>query len=47
MTINNNIFKAKESGNQLDDKTIIAEGEVVEYKGKPEMIITDPSKIKF
>ncbi|WP_419699077.1 S1/P1 nuclease [Mucilaginibacter sp. NFX135] len=39
--------KAKESGNQLDDKTIIAEGEVVEYKGKPEMIITDPSKIKF
>lgn len=39
--------KAKELGNQLENKTITVEGEVIDYKGKPEIIITDPSKIKF
>jgi hypothetical protein len=39
--------KAKELSSQLENKTIIVEGEVIDYKGKPEIIITDPSKIKF
>lgn len=39
--------KAKDLGNQLDSKTITVEGEVVDYKGKPEIIVTDPSKIKL
>jgi len=32
---------------KLEDKTITVEGEVIDYKGKPEIIITDPAKIKF
>ncbi|MCQ6957326.1 S1/P1 nuclease [Mucilaginibacter aquariorum] len=39
--------KAKDLGNQIDTKTITVEGEVIDYKGKPEIIITDPAKIKF
>lgn len=39
--------KAKELGNQLGDKIITVEGEVIDYRGKPEIIITDPSKLKF
>jgi hypothetical protein len=39
--------KAKEIGGQLENKTITVEGEVIDYKGKPEIIITDPAKIKF
>ncbi|MCD8739098.1 S1/P1 nuclease [Mucilaginibacter roseus] len=39
--------KAKELGNQLGNKTITVEGEVIDYKGKPEIIITDPAKIKL
>ena len=39
--------KAKELGNQLENKTITIEGVVIDYKGKPEIIITDPSKIKY
>jgi len=39
--------KAKELGNQLSDKIITVEGEVIDYRGKPEIIITDPSKLKF
>ena len=39
--------QAKELGNQIDTKTITVEGEVIDYKGKPEIIITDPAKIKF
>ncbi len=39
--------KAKELGNQLNDKMITVEGEVIDYKGKPEIIITDTSKVKF
>ncbi|MCR8560308.1 S1/P1 nuclease [Mucilaginibacter sp. BJC16-A38] len=39
--------KAKDMGNQLADKTVIVEGDVIDYKGKPEIIVTDPSKIKF
>jgi hypothetical protein len=39
--------KAKDLGAQLADKTITVEGEVIDYKGKPEIIITDPAKIKF
>jgi hypothetical protein len=38
---------AKGLGNQLNDKTITVEGEVIDYKGKPEIIITDSSKVKF
>jgi hypothetical protein len=39
--------KAKELGSQLENKTITVDGEVIDYKGKPEIIITDPAKIKF
>jgi hypothetical protein len=39
--------KAKEVGIQIDNKTITVEGQVIDYKGKPQIIITDPSKIKF
>ncbi|GAA4920029.1 S1/P1 nuclease [Mucilaginibacter defluvii] len=39
--------KAKEFGSQLENKTLTVEGEVIDYKGKPEIIITDPTKIKF
>lgn len=38
---------AKELGVQLSEKTVTVEGEVIDYKGKPEIIVTDPSKIKF
>lgn len=38
---------AKVLGNQLNNKTVTVEGEVTDYKGKPEIIITDPSMIKF
>jgi hypothetical protein len=39
--------KAKEAGTQLDNKTITVEGEVIDYKGEAEIIVTDLSKIKF
>jgi hypothetical protein len=39
--------KARELGNQMENKTITVEGEVIDYKGKPEIIVTDPGKIKF
>ena len=39
--------KAKELGNQLGDKMITVEGEVIDYRGKPEIVVTDTSKLKF
>jgi hypothetical protein len=39
--------KARELGNQMENKTIAVEGDVIDYKGKPEIIVTDPGKIKF
>jgi hypothetical protein len=39
--------KAKDLGPQLADKVITVTGEVIDYKGKPEIIITDPTQIKF
>jgi hypothetical protein len=39
--------KAKEVGGQLENKTITVEGKVIDYKGKPEIIITDLAMIKF
>jgi hypothetical protein len=39
--------KAKDLGSQIDNRTITIEGEVIDYKGKPEIIITDPLKVKF
>ncbi|RFZ85193.1 hypothetical protein DYU05_06220 [Mucilaginibacter terrenus] len=39
--------KAKELGSQLSDKVITVTGEVIDYKGKPEIIITDPAQIKM
>ncbi|GAA4326979.1 hypothetical protein GCM10023149_30120 [Mucilaginibacter gynuensis] len=39
--------KAKDPGTQIENKTITVEGEVIDYKGKPEIIVTDPAKIKF
>lgn len=39
--------KAKDLAAQIGDKSITVEGAVIDYKGKPEIIITDPSKIKF
>jgi hypothetical protein len=38
--------KAKSLANQINDKIISVEGTIVEYKGKPELIITDPEKCK-
>ncbi|GAA4325944.1 hypothetical protein GCM10023149_28500 [Mucilaginibacter gynuensis] len=39
--------KAKELGTQLENKSITVEGEVTNYKGKPQIVIIDPLKIKF
>ncbi|RFZ91277.1 hypothetical protein D0C36_20305 [Mucilaginibacter conchicola] len=39
--------KAKALGAQLTDKTVKVTGEVISYKGKPEIIVTDPANIKF
>jgi hypothetical protein len=39
--------QAKDLGAGLENKTITVEGEVIDYKGKPEIIVTDPSKIKI
>ncbi|MEB0280690.1 S1/P1 nuclease [Mucilaginibacter sp. 10B2] len=39
--------KARELSANLADKTITVTGEVIDYKGKPEIIITDPAQIKF
>jgi len=38
--------EAKDLGSQLDGKNITVEGELIDYKGKPEIIVTDPAKIK-
>jgi hypothetical protein len=39
--------QAKDLGSQIDNKIITVDGEVIDYKAKPEIIVTDPSKIKF
>ena len=39
--------EAKDLGSQLDGKNITVEGELIDYKGKPEIIVNDPVKIKF
>jgi hypothetical protein len=39
--------KAKDLAAQLTDKTITVEGTVIYFKGKPEIIISDPAKIAF
>jgi hypothetical protein len=39
--------KARELGSQLENKTMIVEGQVIDYKGKPEIIVSDPSMIKL
>jgi hypothetical protein len=31
----------------LEDKTVTVTGQVIDYKGKPEIIVTDPAQIKF
>jgi len=38
---------AKTLETQLNNKTISVEGEVIDYKGKPEIIVTNPAKVKF
>lgn len=38
--------KAKETAASLDGKTITVTGEVIDYKGKPEIIVTEPNQIK-
>lgn len=38
---------AKSLGSMLEGKTITVTGEVIEYKGKPEIILTDKNLIKF
>ncbi|MFC0513537.1 S1/P1 nuclease [Mucilaginibacter angelicae] len=40
-------LKGKAKTLQLEGKTITVEGEVVDYQGKPEIVVTDPAKIKF
>ncbi|MEN0052322.1 MAG: S1/P1 nuclease [Mucilaginibacter sp.] len=37
--------QAKDSAANLDGKTIIITGEVIDYKGKPEIVVTDPNQI--
>jgi len=39
--------KAKDLAAQMANKSVTIEGVVIDYKGKPEIIITDPSKIRF
>lgn len=39
--------QAKGLANQINDKTITVEGTIVEFKGKPELIITDSEKCKI
>jgi hypothetical protein len=39
--------KAKELGAQLADKVITVTGDVIDYKGKPEIIVTDTAQIKL
>ncbi|QXV63653.1 S1/P1 nuclease [Mucilaginibacter sp. 21P] len=39
--------KAKALGLQLADKTITVTGDVVNYKGKPEIVVSDPGNIKI
>lgn len=34
-------------GSQLGNKTLTVEGEVTNYQGKPQIIVSDPAKIKF
>lgn len=38
--------EAKSLGNKLEGKTITVSGDVIDYKGKPEIIVTDPNQIK-
>lgn len=38
---------AKSLGAQLDGKTVTVTGQVIDYKGKPEIILTDKNQIKF
>jgi hypothetical protein len=38
---------AKALSTQIDGKTITVTGQVVDYKGRPEIIIIDPAQIKF
>jgi len=38
---------AKALSGKIDGKTITIEGTVIEYKGKPEIIVTDPTRIKL
>lgn len=39
--------KAKSLANQIEGKTITAVGTIIEYKGKPELIIQDPTQCKI
>jgi hypothetical protein len=39
--------KAKELAPQLTDKTITVEGTVIDYKGKQEIIVSEPQKIRI
>lgn len=38
--------KAKETATSLEGKTVTVTGEVIDYKGKPEIIVTDPNQIQ-
>ncbi|WP_158829123.1 S1/P1 nuclease [Mucilaginibacter lacusdianchii] len=38
--------KAKDAAGNLEGKTVTVTGQVIEYKGKPEIIVADPSQIK-
>lgn len=38
---------AKSMGTQIDGKTITVTGKVIDYKGKPEIVVTDPANLKF
>lgn len=38
---------AKGLSTQIDNKTITVTGQVIDYKGKPEIVVTDPKNIKI
>jgi hypothetical protein len=38
---------AKQLASQIEGKTISVEGAVIDYKGKPEIVVTDPNKISI
>jgi len=39
--------EAKDLASKIDGKVIIVNGTFIDYKGKPEIIVTDPAQITY